>query len=256
MLRTGEVAESVHEHGADLGERMAQAAAQQVAGAADHAVRVVEVLSSQFVVVAAVEPGALAFLGADGGGLLGEGFGRNGVALQVRQQTENAVGEAARVGDAGKVRQGAAVGQLRDEVLRQQPPLHGGQRPGGRVVGADDLVQNILKGVQPRTADGERFFGQSAAQGGPARKVGASQRTLPAPSARRRMKAFDHALRLAGSGRAAENVYRRGHIRGPWSSARTTGPRTHYSVPRPPTQRTMQRQRNGRPSIAADDRHT
>ena len=157
MLRTGKVAETVHEHGADLGERPPPALAQQLAGADGNAVRVVQVLALQFAVVVGVELGALPFLCPDAGGLLGEGVGQDGVALKVGQQAEDAVGEAARVGDAGEVRHAAAVGQVGDHVLGQQAPLHRRQRPRRRVVDADDLLQHFLKGVQPRTAEGGGF---------------------------------------------------------------------------------------------------
>ncbi len=125
-----------------------------------------------------------------------------------------------------------------------------------RVVAADDLAQNVLKGTEPRSARCGRIFGQSGAQGG----GGAQGRGQPEDAfggvGQTRTEALDHSLRLAGPGGAAKNVYRRGHIRGPWCSARMTGPMTHYSAPRPPTQRTMQRRCNRRPSIAALDRHT
>ena len=131
-------------------------------------------------------------------------------ALQVGEQREHAFGEAAGVGDAVEVRQLLPPVQVGDQVVGEEPALHVGQRAGRRVVGADDLLGEVLKGEEARGQEGgpvqERFADRldraprrAKPQGGAGDGGGGAV-------------ALQEAGRLARAGGTAEDVDRGAHV--------------------------------------------
>ena len=119
---------------------------------------------------------------------LGEALRPDFPLFQLGKKRKDVFREAAGIDDSAEMSQPAAVVQLRDDIVGQQPPLDVRQWPGTGVIAAHDLIGEVLKG--------EKRLTQARAETGKKARTQRLDGSLIGPHPQRRPKrtASNHAL--------------------------------------------------------------